>query len=437
VIEVTDEERRRIEGQKWTAADGVPVERPLFVWLAGPPWKKRYRLAYQPDGACVFLDERGLCRIHAKFGENAKPLACRIYPYAFHPAGKKVTVSLRFSCPSVVANRGRPVSEQTRDLKQIARLVVPDNAAETPPPLVSIREKVDWPDFLRLVSALDETLAQPGVPIVVKLLRALFWIKLVGQSQFDKIRGGRLDDLLALLMQAAESEVPLDLNPLGEPGGIARMHFRMLCGHYARRDTLVEAAGGWRGRWKLLRMGWRLARGKGEIPPLQPVFAGGESVGGFHRNPLVSADNVANGGYQRVSEKPASTSGQAAATGVTFAALEAPCGVPGDAEEIFSRYFRVKIQGIAFCGPAYYDVPLVEGFQSLALVYPAVLWLARWLAAGAGRDKLEANDVTRALAIADHHHGYSPAFGQGAFRRRVRTLAQWGEIEKLCAWYSR
>ena len=54
-------------------------------------WSRRYRLGHQADGACVFLDERGLCRIHAKFGEQAKPLACRIYPYAFHPAGKKIT----------------------------------------------------------------------------------------------------------------------------------------------------------------------------------------------------------------------------------------------------------------------------------------------------------------------------------------------------------
>ena len=93
-IEITAEEYQRIQQQGWTSADGnaqgVVVERIGGWW--GPP---RYRLAHREDGACVFLNEQGLCRIHAKFGEMGKPLACRVYPYALHPAGKTVTVSLR------------------------------------------------------------------------------------------------------------------------------------------------------------------------------------------------------------------------------------------------------------------------------------------------------------------------------------------------------
>ena len=73
----------------------------------------------------------------------------------------------------------------------------------------------------------------------------------------------------------------------------------------------------------------------------------------------------------------------------------------------------------------------------MALVFPSVLWLARLLASGVGRYSLETDDVARDLAIIDHHHGYSPAFGKLGFRRRVRRLAQLGEIEKPCAWYSR
>jgi lysine-N-methylase len=101
------------------------------------------------------------------------------------------------------------------------------------------------------------------------------------------------------------------------------------------------------------------------------------------------------------------------------------------------RYLRVKIQGLHFCGPAYYDLPLTEGFQSLALVLPVVLWLARWLAAGQGRTSLEHDDVARALSLADHHHGYSPAFGQRGFRSRVRLLARLDDMTRLIAWYNR
>ncbi|TXT29579.1 MAG: hypothetical protein FD138_2400 [Planctomycetota bacterium] len=149
-IEVTEEERQRILSQGWAANDGTPTGDALFERHAGPPWAKHYRLAHQADGACVFLNEQGLCRIHAKFGEAAKPLACRIYPYAFHPAGKQVTVSLRFSCPSVVANRGRSMKQNADEIKQLARAVVPEGHERTPPPALSARERVDWPDLLRL-----------------------------------------------------------------------------------------------------------------------------------------------------------------------------------------------------------------------------------------------------------------------------------------------
>jgi len=397
LIEITEEERQRIVGQKWSSQDGLPSDRPPLVWFAGPPWRKRYRLAHQDDGACVFLNEKGLCRIHAKFGEEAKPLPCRIYPYAFHPAGKKLAVGLRFSCPSVVANRGKPVSQQGADLTQIARAVVPAGYEKTPPPRITSSEKVDWPDVFRLLRALDASFAEAEIPVTIKLLRTLFWINLVDRSTFDKLQGSRLDDFLQLITKAAKSEITEDLSSLGEPGRIGRMQFRLLVAQYSRKDTIAERDAGWQFRWKLFRAGMRFARGTGNIPPLQDAFRE-----------------------------------------VPFDALEKPFGgLPADAEEIFSRYFRVKIQGLHFCGPAYYHVSLVEGFRSLALIYPSILWLARWLAAGDNRNKLEIDDITTAMTIADHHHGYSPAFGQRNFRRRVRILAQFGEIEKLCAWYSR
>ena len=122
-IEITEAERQRIIDQKWTTADGVSPDQAIVRMGAG-----RYRLGHQPDGACVFLNENGLCRIHAKFGEMGKPLACRVYPYAFHPAGKSVAVSLRFSCPSVVKNAGRPLSQQQPEIRQIADAVVPAGA---------------------------------------------------------------------------------------------------------------------------------------------------------------------------------------------------------------------------------------------------------------------------------------------------------------------
>lgn len=395
-IEITAEEHQRIAAQGWSSQDGIPQEQPIFAWSSGTPWNKRYRLAHQADGACVFLDERGLCKIHAKFGEEAKPLACRIYPFAFHPSGKRIAVSLRFSCPSVVANQGREVRGQKQELRVLQELVVPEGADRIPPPQIFPGQRLDWTDTLRIVQQLDALLAPADVPVPVKLLRALFVVQLIEQSSFDKIRGPKLGEFLQILSDASVSDIPDDLGSYDEPSSTGRVQFRLLAAQYARKDTFAERHSGWRQRKKLLWAAIGFARGRGLATPLQEGF------------------------------QP-----------VPFSDLEPAFGpLPADAAEIFSRYFRVKLGGLHFCGPAYYNVPVVEGFRSLALVYPATLWIARWLAASNGRQRLESTDVARALSIADHHHGYSPAFGQRGFRSRVRLLARLGDIAKLIAWYS-
>lgn len=396
-IEVTPEERRRISDQKWAGQEGFSAGQPLFVRLGLGPWSQRYRLAHRPDGACVFLDARGLCRIHGKFGEQAKPLACRIYPYAFHPAGKRVAVSLRFSCPSVVANRGRGVAAQERELKSLERLVVPEGAERMPAPDISPGQRLDWNDTLKFVDTISKLLSAPDRSLVSRLLAALKFVELIGQSRFETVRGPRLDEFLEIVSCAVVGEVLAQPATLPEPSSTGRMQFRLLCAQYARRDTLVDVERGWRHRWRLLRAALRFARGSGLVPSL---------LEGFQEVP--------------------------------FSDLERPFGaLPPEAAELLSRYLRVKVDGMHFCGSAYYNVPLVEGFQSLALVVPAVLWMARWLAAGERRTSLGVEDVSRALSIADHHHGYSPAFGQRGFRTRVRLLARLDDISKLIAWYHR
>jgi lysine-N-methylase len=396
-IAITDEEQRRIAGQNWTSTDGIPAGQALFERVGFLPWSKWYRLAHQPDGACVFLDERGLCRIHGKFGEEAKPLACRIYPYAFHPAGKRIAVSLRFSCPSVAANRGRSVTAQSHDLKALERLVVPEGAEHTPPPEVSPGQSLDWPDTLKIIGRLDDLFAETAGTVTQRLLQALRFVELIGQSRFEKIRGPRMDEFLEIICEAAAADVPGDLSAIPEPSRAGRMQFRMLCAQYARRDMAGERNSKWRLRGRLLVAALLFARGKGPIPRLQDDFAK-----------------------------------------VLFSDLERGFGsLPAESDEMLVRYLRVKIKGVHFCGPAYYNVPLVEGFQSLALVIPTVLWIARWLAVGRGQAQLGNEDVAGALTIADHHHGYSPAFGQRNFRGRVRLLALTNDIAKLAAWYSR
>lgn len=392
LIEITDEERQRILAQRW---DEDPALSGAQTVVSLSRWPRRWRLNHTSDGSCVFLDENGLCRIHAKHGEAAKPLACRVYPYAFHPSGKGATVSLRYSCPSVVANRGPTAQESEKEIRRIAKEVVPRQRVETAPPLISPGNRLDQADFRRMVDSLDDSFADPQSGFLRNLLGTIFWMSLVSQASFDKIRGGRLVEFLSLIRPAAAGEVPADLGEFSPPSRAGQLMFRMLVSQYARLETAVDLDHPWKARLRNLSGSIRFSRGKGLLPPLREEL------------------------------KP-----------VPFETLEQPFGWPAAADELFTRYFRTKIRGMHFCGPAFYGMTLTEGFFALALMVPTTMYLARWLAAGEGRDVVSDDDLRQALAMADHHHGYSPALGGSASRRRIRSLAQ-GDLPKLCVKYAR
>jgi lysine-N-methylase len=396
LIEITEAERARILAQGWTTAEGLPPGPPV-VWFAGWPWKKRYRLAHRPDGGCVFLDERGLCRIHARFGEAAKPLACRVYPYAFHPHGKSVAVSLRYSCPSVVGNRGQPVPRQRAELQRLASEIVPPGADRLPPPPIARRHQVTWKQFDALVEPFDRMLAKERLPLSLRLLQLLAYANLLAQARFDKLDNRQIQEFVDLVTGAIAAEFQTAPERMDEPSAVGRLYFRLFAAQYARKDTVATAEAGWRGRWQLFRAILRFSRGTGEAPPLQDVF------------------------------RP-----------VPFADLERPHGpLPSGAVELFTRYLRVKVLGLHFCGPAFYGFPVVDGWHSLTLMVPITLWLARWLARSAQREVLELSDIEHALALADHHHGYNEALGQPHARRRIRQLAESGDLARLLFWYDR
>lgn len=419
LIEITADEKRRIDKQHWTADDGIPPDQPLVL----PTSAGHYRLAHQADGACVFLDPRGLCRIHAKFGEPAKPLACRVYPYAFHPAGSGVTVSLRFSCPSVVQNLGQRVVDQRSSLDQLAREIVPTGYRSVEPPPIHHEQRLEWKDFQKFLTTFDESFTDDSVDFCTQLMRILSWLELVEQSRFDSIRGSRLQDYLNLVTQAAARAQPDSDLPVLEPSRTGRVMFRQLVAQLLRHDTEATVRGGLRARLGLLSTGVRFTLGLGTVPPLpEPasvtqVF--GRSDSGSTSEAAVVGPSVA---------KPT----------IRFRDLESEFhGRTPEIDRLMVRYFRVKIQGLHFCGPASFDLSLVDGFRSLALMYPATLWVARIRAARLGRKELTLPDVQASLATLDHNYAYSKALALHSSKRRLEILGRLQQVTRLCGWYSR
>jgi lysine-N-methylase len=380
LITLQPEDKQRIEEQNWTAADGVDPEKAVVRGL------NHFRLGHQPDGACVFLDAQGRCKIHAK------PLACRLYPLVVHPAGKKLLVGLRFSCPSAAANKGVPMSGYAAGLAKLAKTFLPEDCDEFPPPAVAATAGLDWPDFMRYARWLDKTLADDATPMALKLLRALQWLGAVEHGYLDQFEGDTADEILEALVESSANKVP-DLPESPEaPSAFGRLFLRLMVLEYARIVKVADADVRSSHRWKMLAAAFRFAWAGGSTPALSEELKR-----------------------------------------VRFAEIEKPFAPLSDgAEALLTRYFCVKIQSLHFCGSAFHNRPLIEGFRNLAMLYPVIIWLARWRALSAGRTEVADADVLRAVSLVDHHYSYTPYLAW-----RTKLLQQRNDIAKLVARYGR
>lgn len=354
----------------------------------------RYRLNHAPDGACAFLRPDGLCAVHAEHGEATKPLACRVYPYALHPTRKGVTVSLRFSCPTVAANGGAAVTDNAAAVKAIADEVLPAGYRGGDPPALTRRQTVGWADFERVRDALLVPFETPG-PVAHALLRGVYVASLVDTADVAAVGGRRLTEFLELVGGAAAADLPADLREYAPPTRAGELTFRGALATYAHKDTAATARGG------LAGVGGRVRRVLGAA---KFVSAAGLTPAGLWAGPVPAARLAEDAGDP-----------------------------PAGADELFARFLRVKLEGLACCGPAYDGWPLTDGFFALALTVPLTLTLARWRALADGRHAATLADVREALRLVDHHHGYDPNTTGPNHRRAVRQLHAAGDLAKLIA----
>ncbi len=400
-VSVTPEERARIEAQGWAMEpdfQGVP----LFIrsgWFSSS-----YRLNHRANGACVFLGPDNRCRIHVKHGSAAKPLACRIYPYSLVPAGDHWKLGLRFACPSSAEDKGKPLAEHLSEAREYAAALEAEAgtaAITVPPPPLQKGQPVTWGDLGRIIVAVSKMLAEAEETIERRWRKVLFVIDLmrkttIGDSASDPkkaVTAGRLSELMHVLSEAAEDEVPDFPDEEPKPGWVGRMVFRPLAALYARKDTGPDrgsAQSNFAGR---LFSAIRFARGKGQIPRTH-----------------------------------------AAIGSATFADTDKPLGeLSEQAEALLARWARVKVESGQFCGPTNFKLMVWEGLESLALAFAAAMWLTRVLIAG-GRPVDEA--VLLAVRIVDDNYGFNKLLG-GRQKSGLRLLSKRGELPRLVAWYGK
>jgi lysine-N-methylase len=396
-VELSAEEKKRIEAQGWDKEKDLGGLEPFkrVGWL----WRRRYHLNSRADGSCVFLSEQGRCRVHENFGYDAKPLPCRLFPFVLIPQGDHWSVSVRYACPSAAANKGRPVLKHDPALRQFAEelaqrvgLVPQPDGTFLPPPRLQSGQRVDWPDLQRFVKALLGLLEDRKDRVERRLRKCLALANLCRQSNFEHVKGERLDEFLKVLSETVDAEAPADPAALPPPGWIGRVLFRQALAVYTRKDHGPNRGPDLNGRTRRLGAALRFVRGSGRVPRLHGWL-------------------------------PEST----------FEQLEQPAGpLSAAAEEALERYYRMKVGALHFCGASVFGMSFWEGFESLALTLPAILWTAR-----AFTQLPDVERVEKAMSIVDDHFGFNRVLSTLRQRLSFKILARRGELSRLIAWYSR
>lgn len=390
-VPVSDAEQKRIEAQGW-ADDPELKGVSLFT-----PSKDGTVLAHRADDACVFLGPDDRCRIHAKHGAAAKPMACRVYPFVLVPAGDHWRVGVRFACPSAADNKGRPMRQQSVEAREYAELLEADKGVpkDLPPPPLQPGQMLPWMDLVRLAGTLAE-LVSADAPMERKLRQALTFAALCRPARFEALSGGRLSEFFTVMSAAAVDETAADPTAVLQPGWGGRMMFRQAVAVYTRKDVghgRGEMAK--RGAFGRAAAAWRFAVGRGRVPKLHSLIP----------------------------------------DGATFDQADRPLGrLPADAEGLLTRYYRTKLESLQFCGRPNFGLAVWDGLESLVLTFPAAMWLARLLVAN-GRPVSEA--VSAAVRVVDDNFGYNPLLGRSKQTAALRVLGMKGELPKLVGWYGR
>jgi lysine-N-methylase len=390
---VTDDEKQMIEAQGW---ENDPIMKGVKLFAKfGRFWRRKNSLAKKKDGGCVFLDEKGGCRIHAKFGSAGKPLACRLYPFLLVPTGDHWKIGLRFACPSASQDLGRPLDAHLPEIREYAEIYQKQAGLANPviiPPQLQRGQSVPWSDLFLFMRSLRGIISNPTKSLEWRLRKALALAQLCRSAAFDKITGNRLTEFLELVCEDVEEDVLPNPEDLAPPGWVGRLLFRPAVALFARKDSGPDQGTSRGGRLALLWAAWKFAWGGGRVPRL-------------HR----------------------------AMPKTTFQALEQPCGpMPKASEELLTRYFIVKLESMQFCGPTMYHRQFWDGFESLVFLFPATMWLSRVFT-----DRSREEAIRMALQIVDDNFGFNPMLSSARQAWAMRTLASRGEMARLVAWYSR
>jgi len=383
-IELRMKDFEKLERQGWQAELGEP----FWTVFRGRRW-----LRQRPDGACIFLQEDGRCRVHARFGMEAKPLACQLFPFSFAPGPERARVGVSFACSSVQRGLGAELPSHAQDLRRMQGELPEATSPRAAPDLLrGVAGTVAEVEAVR--EAMDALLGDRATPWTVRLTGFAWVAQSLRLANLDAVRGERLAELVTTLTTAAPAELPL-LDAV-EPSDRSWRLLRQAV--FARVEDPkiphLQRAGRLRtvlGQWARSRA-W--ARGRGTMPPM-PGW------------PEIRFDRVASVGMP---DK----------------------GPEGEAVgEIFVRWMRATLLGDRAWGAGLHGWPVLEGLGMTALNMLCAAWLARAHAAGSGRSQVTLADAQQAIGRVDRTASRAVWLGSTGEYLRLAWLCRGDHLRRL------
>jgi lysine-N-methylase len=360
-VEISPAEVQNIEKLSWDK--GNPLQgQPVSMVVQG----KQY-LKHAEDRACIFLNrETNLCRIHARFGESAKPRGCRIFPFHIRTTFPgEYSVTGRFDCPTIRDNSGEPFSGRQKEAESLIReLGLKSGFGE------SQREGLKKSTMVFLIGFLVKQLAE--IPLSVDragfLLLFSHALQVLGPETLN--RESMRKDIKGL---AERTLSELSLNDFNKPSGSERLFFRTLLSIYLRRDEDVIGHTGKRFRRLMETIMIVIGAGRGDF----------QKLGDDHPTGRFSDVKIFSGEHRELSPETA---------------------------EVFWRMIDQKLQSFQFMGSANFDRAFFSGLLSLSILYPLVVAVAAYHAASSRQnsESLQKEDLGFAVGCIEHSFGRHP-----------------------------
>ncbi len=190
VITLDAVDRAKIEAQRWNRRREYENVR---VIESHGFFRKLYTLAKQADGSCIFLSSEGRCRIHELHGAEQKPSVCQMFPLQPVVVERDKLVTLRRSCPSAAADKGRLVAEHLPEFEALldqspAAVAWAAGNVGTAPPKILRGLSRDWPDTRRIAQIFARLLSAGRFPLVRRWVHALQFCRLLEECRLKKLR---------------------------------------------------------------------------------------------------------------------------------------------------------------------------------------------------------------------------------------------------------